>query len=648
MQPSTDLASNSTLQISNPHPYPPPSVVAQRIDSGRENETTQQEQERWPPAGYGRWNIRIRMMLCLIIPTYLDTLDYTVVATAQPHIASDFNRLDLQSWIGTSFLLTSTVFLPIFGSIADILGRHWALQVALITFLVGSAVCTGAQSMEALLAGRGLAGIGAAGLVSVVRIIITDSGSLNEDNIMNAVLIVFYTIGFSTGPVVGGALLGKSFRWIFGINLPPCAVSSVLVFILLRPILRPGQPSERLRYLNTNVGLPSQTLSKPDPKETLTQKLLRADWVGTILFIGGGILILLALSMGSSVEKRGYSSPISIASFTIGFTLIFLFVAWEYLVSRYMDAAVDEALGRPRRFPRFLYRSPRWLRLTEPTIPLDIFKSYDVVATSFAALTGGMVLFAGFYFLAIYFAIVQGFSAKDSGIQLLWFAPGLGGGTVIALIMIRLITQPKYPSMIGCALITVGIGLLTTALSKNSPIQLKIYLLVTGIGLGLSFGPLMLQARYCQPSSRVATVVSMNNFFRTAGGTIGLAQLSAVLDTQVKNHVKDLASSGSLTPEQIASLSSLDSVHNILALDPSIRSLVQDAFRLACRWSFISLIPWCAIAAVMCLFLRTIPKENLNTRPAQTDTAGAQDTEKVGAISAAEPSSSTLRPETRE
>lgn len=89
-----------------------------------------------------------------------------------------------------------------------------------------------------------------------------------------------------------------------------------------------------------------------------------------------------------------------------------------------MDAAVDEALGRPRRFPRFLYRSPRWLRLTEPTIPLDIFKSYDVVATSFAALTGGMVLFAGFYFLAIYFAIVQGFSAKDSGIQLLWFAPG--------------------------------------------------------------------------------------------------------------------------------------------------------------------------------------------------------------------------------
>lgn len=53
--------------------------------------------------------------------------------------------------------------------------------------------------MEALLAGRGLAGIGAAGLVSVVRIIITDSGSLNEDNIMNAVLIVFYTIGFSTG-----------------------------------------------------------------------------------------------------------------------------------------------------------------------------------------------------------------------------------------------------------------------------------------------------------------------------------------------------------------------------------------------------------------------------------------------------------------
>lgn len=58
-----------------------------------------------------------------------ETLDYTVVATAQPHIASQFNRLDLQSWIGTSYVLTSTVFLPIFGSIADILGRHWAMWV---------------------------------------------------------------------------------------------------------------------------------------------------------------------------------------------------------------------------------------------------------------------------------------------------------------------------------------------------------------------------------------------------------------------------------------------------------------------------------------------------------------------------------------
>ncbi|KAG8948254.1 hypothetical protein FRC04_009892 [Tulasnella sp. 424] len=588
------------------------------------------------------------MMLCLAIPTYLDSLDYTVVATAQPHIASDFNHLELQSWIGTSFLLTSTVFLPIFGSIADILGRHWALQVAVWTFLVGSAVCTGAQSMISLLVGRGIAGIGAAGLVSVIRIILTDSGSVNQDNLMNAVVIVFYTIGFSTGPVVGGALLAKSFRWIFGINLPSCAVNSVLIFFLLRPILRPGQPSERLRYLNINTTLPSQNTGELDPKETRTQKLLRADWVGTILFIAGGILILLALSMGSSVQKQGYNTPITIASFTIGFTLIILFVGWEYLVSRYMDAAVDEARGQPRRFPGFLYRCPKWFRLTEPAIPLDIFKSYDVVATSFAALAGGMVLFAGFHFLAIYFAIVQGYSAEDSGVQLLWFAPGLGGGTVIALILIRLFRQPKYPSMIGCVLITVGIGLITTALSKNSPIQLKVYLLITGIGLGLSLGPLMIQACYCQPINRVATVVSMNNFFRTAGGTIGLARLSAVLNTQVKNHIKHLASSsGDLTPEQIASLGSLDSVQNILSLDPSIRAIMQDAFRLACRWSFISLIPWCAIAAVMCLFLKTISKEDLSPRSAQTETAGEQGTEKVHAVGAVGPSSSTLLPKTR-
>lgn len=89
---------------------------------------------------------------------------------------SVFNRLDLQSYIGTIYLLTSTVFLPLFASLADIWGRHWALQLSLLLFGVGSAISTGAQSMITMLAGRGVAGIGAGGMMAVRNFLTSHSG----------------------------------------------------------------------------------------------------------------------------------------------------------------------------------------------------------------------------------------------------------------------------------------------------------------------------------------------------------------------------------------------------------------------------------------------------------------------------------------
>lgn len=154
------------------------------------------------------------------------------------------------------------------------------------------------------------------------------------------------------------------------------------------------------------------------------------DWVGTAFFIGGGILVLLGLSLGSSIEARGFRAPIVIVALIVGSLLLILFVAWEYLISKYILAAHEEYVGQPRRFPAFLYACPNWLRLTEPSIPLDIFKSYDVCATSFAAMTGGMVLFSAFYFLGIFFSIVKGMDPTHSGIQLLYFSPGASIGTI--------------------------------------------------------------------------------------------------------------------------------------------------------------------------------------------------------------------------
>jgi len=131
------------------------------------------------------------------------------------------------------------VFLPIFASLADVFGRHSAMQFALCCFLVGSALSTGAQNMAMMLAGRAIAGVGAAGLITVrycsitapnsrlmtpysiwqlIRTILADTRSLRAQNIQATCLFVLYGLGFSTGPVIGGSLSKLSLRWIFGIK----------------------------------------------------------------------------------------------------------------------------------------------------------------------------------------------------------------------------------------------------------------------------------------------------------------------------------------------------------------------------------------------------------------------------------------------
>src|ERR1700709_2666960 len=77
----------------------------------------------------------------LMLAMFLASLDQTVVATALPTIVGDFHRSDLLSWVVTSYLLTSTTATPLWGKAGDLYGRKHVLQVAIVVFLIGSALC---------------------------------------------------------------------------------------------------------------------------------------------------------------------------------------------------------------------------------------------------------------------------------------------------------------------------------------------------------------------------------------------------------------------------------------------------------------------------------------------------------------------------
>ncbi len=162
------------------------------------------------------------------------------------------------------------------------------------------------------------------------------------------------------------------------------------------------------------------------------------------------------------------------------------------------------------------------------------------------------------------------------------------------------------------------------------------FMVLAGVGTGMTFGPLAIHARFSQPQSRVAVVVALQLFVsftfhvslsiplnssllqaRSLGGTIGLAQCSTVLNSKVRHYFNNLpqstldslSSSGNTDALNTLSSSTLDSVSAIDALPPDLQQVVRDAFQYGVRWSFISLIPWTGVAFLLALRLSRISAE---------------------------------------
>ncbi|KAH9946096.1 MFS general substrate transporter [Epithele typhae] len=488
-----------------------------------------------------------------------------VVATAQVHISSVFNRLDLQSYIGTIYLLTSTVFLPLFASLADVWGRHWALQFALFCFLLGSAIST------------------------MTRIIMSDSNSLDDNNWQQSMLFFLYTIGYCVGPVIGGALTSVNFRWIFAINLPAALAAMVLTFFIVRGRTKGPQPAH-------NQALPFDGSTAMDaPHETFTQKLLRIDWVGAVLFMIAGITLLLALNWGSTTTSS-WSEPRVIACFAVAGVAYIAWIAWENALER------RQARDGTSRNP---------LMRTDPMIPLELFKSKDLVIAQLGVFVSGMVMIVMFYFIAIFFTIVSGLTGTEAGQQLLYFAPGLGAGALISIQFMKFLRQPKIPIVLGSIIITTSLPLIAWAMGLNDQKKVQGFLVLAGAGVGMSIGPLAIHCRFSQPTSRVAVVSALTLFSRSLGGTVGLAQCGAVLNAKVSQTLAARVAAGELPAAVGAALA--DGVSGLSAagggldaLPPAAVALVQAAFQEGSKWAFYSLIPWAGVALVLSVFLSDI------------------------------------------
>ncbi|EPS25878.1 hypothetical protein PDE_00814 [Penicillium oxalicum 114-2] len=172
------------------------------------------------------------MSICLVL-----AIDNTILSTAIPHITSDFHSLNDIGWYGSSYLIAQMALLPTCGRLYAFYNIKWVYCISLAVFEIGSIIAAVAPNSVALIIGRAVSGLGAAGLVSGTTTILSYCVSLKKQAMLSPIVLGMYNIGSAVGPLVGGSITDNkklTWRFTFWINLPFGAIGLVLVWFTLK------------------------------------------------------------------------------------------------------------------------------------------------------------------------------------------------------------------------------------------------------------------------------------------------------------------------------------------------------------------------------------------------------------------------------
>ncbi|MEW2625341.1 MFS transporter [Streptomyces sp. NPDC048106] len=553
-----------------------------------------------PPAGRLTHRQIMTILSGLMLGMFLAALDQTIVSTSIRTIADDLHGLSAQAWVTTAYLITSTISTPLYGKLSDLYGRKPFFLAAITIFVVGSAACSFATSMNALSAFRAFQGIGAGGLMSLALAIIGDIVPPRERARYQGYMLAMFGSSSVLGPLIGGFLAGRSsilaiagWRWVFLVNVP---IGIVALFVVAKVLNLPH-----------------------------TRREHRIDWWGALTITIGVVPLLLVAEQGQS---WGWTSANAYICYAVG---VIGLVAWVF---------VERAMG------------------DEALIPMRLFRSSVFSKMSLLSVLIGMGMFGGMMMVPLYLQIVKGVSPTKSGLLMLPLMVGMIAGTMVVGRIISKTGRYKIFPIVGTLLLIAAMVLFHYRVQWDSPLpETMAYMALFGVGLSGCMQILTLAVQNSVEPKDMGVATASATFFRQMGGTAGTAIFLSVLFSTVGDKISSAFRAAYQSPAFQAALHDpavradpanapvlkmlkdpaasggsgvLDDSSFIQRLDPRLAQPFKEGFTDAMHVVFLCAAAIMVLGFLVAVWTKEVPLRKvsgLEARAAEANTAQAEGTE---------------------
>ncbi|KAM0342506.1 hypothetical protein ACHAPU_009480 [Fusarium lateritium] len=492
-------------------------------------------------AGLSRKALLISMT-ALSVCMFVSFLDQTSVSTATPALAGDLKTGTSTSWIGTSFLISSTAFQLIIGRLSDIFGRKTMLLICMFLIGVGDLACGFAKTPIQLYVLRAIAGIGGGGINNIVMIIVSDITSLQNRAYYQGMTGAITGLANGVGPFLGGVIVqSATWRWVFWmipiITLPTTA----MIWFYLPLKHRSGGYKDKMKKI---------------------------DYGGVVLNMASTLLLLIPVS-GAGVTYA-WTSAFFISTFVTSVVLTVLFVLYEWKIAKL------------------------------PIMPLRLYRDPYCWALYLQSFTMGLAYFGNFFYLPLYFQSVLGYNALLAGALILPLVIPTSVTSILSGMYMSRFGSYQHCLLVGFALWTLGNGL-TLLFNRETKLGPLIgILIVEGTGVGITLQPILMGLYANGRDEDRAVTTGLRNFIRTIGGAFGVVIPGVILSNTLGTQ---LGGKGIVPDGIVSQLTSSTYSLGSMGLSQDAQDRVLEAYMLGLHYVFVFFTACAGLSLILTLWV---------------------------------------------